>query len=103
MVYPAPVDRNNRIRQLSGMRGLMAKPSGEVIETPITSNFRTKASTMLQYRPHARRAEDLADTALKTADSGYLTRGVCGRGAGRDHQRNLDCGHRRRDFLRLFR
>ena len=56
------------------MRGLMAKPSGEVIETPITSNFR-EGLTVLQYfiSTHGAR-KGLADTALKTADSGYLTR-----------------------------
>src|SRR6202045_2325822 len=63
-----------QIRQLSGMRGLMAKPSGEVIETPITSNFR-EGLTVLQFfiSTHGAR-KGLADTALKTADSGYLTR-----------------------------
>jgi DNA-directed RNA polymerase subunit beta' len=63
-----------QIRQLSGMRGLMAKPSGEVMETPITSNFR-EGLTVLQYfiSTHGAR-KGLADTALKTADSGYLTR-----------------------------
>ncbi len=63
-----------QIRQLSGMRGLMAKPSGEVIEQPITSNFR-EGLTVLQYfiSTHGAR-KGLADTALKTADSGYLTR-----------------------------
>ena len=63
-----------QIRQLSGMRGLMAKPSGEIIETPITSNFR-EGLTVLQYfiSTHGAR-KGLADTALKTADSGYLTR-----------------------------
>src|SRR5258708_37511540 len=61
-------------RQLAGMRGLMAKPSGEIIETPITSNFR-EGLTVLQYfiSTHGAR-KGLADTALKTADSGYLTR-----------------------------
>src|SRR5438445_493969 len=63
-----------QIRQLSGMRGLMAKPSGEIIETPITANFR-EGFTVLQYfiSTHGAR-KGLADTALKTADSGYLTR-----------------------------
>src|SRR6516164_11424366 len=63
-----------QIRQLSGMRGLMAKPSGEVIEQPITSNFR-EGLTVLEYfiSTHGAR-KGLADTALKTADSGYLTR-----------------------------
>src|SRR6195256_1908071 len=63
-----------QIRQLSGMRGLMAKPSGEIIETPITANFR-EGLDVLQYfiSTHGAR-KGLADTALKTADSGYLTR-----------------------------
>ncbi len=64
----------NQIRQLGGMRGLMAKPSGEIIETPITANFR-EGLTVLQYfiSTHGAR-KGLADTALKTANSGYLTR-----------------------------
>ena len=63
-----------QIRQLSGMRGLMAKPSGEIIETPITANFK-EGLTVLEYfiSTHGAR-KGLADTALKTADSGYLTR-----------------------------
>src|SRR5215510_1727557 len=63
-----------QIRQLAGMRGLMAKPSGEIIESPITSNFR-EGLTVQQYfiSTHGAR-KGLADTALKTADSGYLTR-----------------------------
>ena len=63
-----------QIRQLAGMRGLMAKPSGEIIETPITSNFR-EGLTVLEYftSTHGAR-KGLADTELKTADSGYLTR-----------------------------
>src|SRR6202521_2001041 len=63
-----------QVRQLAGMRGLMSKPSGEVIEQPITANFREGLS-VLQYfiSTHGAR-KGLADTALKTADSGYLTR-----------------------------
>jgi len=63
-----------QIRQLAGMRGLMAKPSGAIIETPIKSNFR-EGLTVLEYfsSTHGAR-KGLADTALKTADSGYLTR-----------------------------
>jgi DNA-directed RNA polymerase subunit beta' len=66
-----------QIRQLSGMRGLMAKPSGEIIETPIKANFR-EGLDVLQYfiSTHGAR-KGLADTALKTADSGYLTRRLC--------------------------
>ncbi|ABK98305.1 DNA-directed RNA polymerase subunit beta' [Pelobacter propionicus] len=65
---------HQQIRQLAGMRGLMAKPSGEIIETPITANFR-EGLTVLQYfiSTHGAR-KGLADTALKTANSGYLTR-----------------------------
>jgi DNA-directed RNA polymerase subunit beta' len=64
----------DQMRQLAGMRGLMAKPSGEIIESPITSNFR-EGLTVLQYfiSTHGAR-KGLADTALKTANSGYLTR-----------------------------
>ncbi len=63
-----------QMRQLAGMRGLMSKPSGEIIETPITSNLR-EGLNVLQYfiSTHGAR-KGLADTALKTADSGYLTR-----------------------------
>src|SRR5690554_5179303 len=63
-----------QIRQLAGMRGLMAKPDGSIIETPITSNFR-EGLTVQQYfiSTHGAR-KGLADTALKTANSGYLTR-----------------------------
>jgi DNA-directed RNA polymerase subunit beta' len=63
-----------QIRQIAGMRGLMAKPSGEIIESPIMSNFR-EGLTVLEYfiSTHGAR-KGLADTALKTADSGYLTR-----------------------------
>src|SRR5947209_7615760 len=66
-----------QIRQLSGMRGLMARPSGEIIETPITANFR-EGLNVLEYfiSTHGAR-KGLADTALKTADSGYLTRRLC--------------------------
>jgi len=65
---------SQQVRQLGGMRGLMAKPSGEIIETPITANFR-EGLTVLQYfiSTHGAR-KGLADTALKTANSGYLTR-----------------------------
>ena len=63
-----------QVRQLAGMRGLMAKPSGEILETPITANFK-EGLTVLQYfvSTHGAR-KGLADTALKTANSGYLTR-----------------------------
>ena len=87
-----------QIRQLSGMRGLMAKPSGEIIETPITANFR-EGLTVSQYfiSTHGAR-KGLADTALKTANSGYLTRKLV------DVSQNVivtekDCGSR--DFIEL--
>jgi DNA-directed RNA polymerase subunit beta' len=66
-----------QMKQLAGMRGLIAKPSGEIIETPITSNFK-EGLTALEYfnSTHGAR-KGLADTALKTASSGYLTRRLC--------------------------
>ena len=66
-----------QMKQLAGMRGLMAKPSGEIIETPIISNFK-EGLTILEYftSTHGAR-KGLADTALKTANSGYLTRRLC--------------------------
>ena len=66
-----------QVRQLAGMRGLMAKPDGSIIETPITANFRDGLN-VLQYfiSTHGAR-KGLADTALRTADSGYLTRRLC--------------------------
>ena len=92
-----------QIRQLAGMRGLMAKPSGEIIETPITSNFR-EGLTVLQYfiSTHGAR-KGLADTALKTADSGYLTRRlvdvaqdvIISRGGLRHARRHRGAGDRR--------
>ncbi len=63
-----------QIRQLAGMRGLMAKPSGEIIETPITSNFREGLSVLQYFASSHGARKGLADTALKTANSGYLTR-----------------------------
>ncbi len=80
-----------QIRQLAGMRGLMAKPSGEIIETPITSNFR-EGLTVLEYFSSSHGArKGLADTALKTANSGYLTRRLVD--VAQDAIiRNTDCG-----------
>ncbi len=63
-----------QIKQLSGMRGLMAKPSGEIIERPITSNFREGLSVLEYFISTHGARKGLADTALKTADSGYMTR-----------------------------
>ncbi|RMG71363.1 MAG: DNA-directed RNA polymerase subunit beta', partial [Nitrospirae bacterium] len=63
-----------QIRQLAGMRGLMAKPSGEIIETPITANFREGLSPLEYFISTHGARKGLADTALKTANAGYLTR-----------------------------
>ncbi len=63
-----------QMRQLAGMRGLMAKPSGEIIETPITTNFREGLSVLEYFTSTHGARKGLADTALKTANSGYLTR-----------------------------
>src|SRR5206468_3972715 len=64
----------DQIRQLGGMRGLMAKPSGEIIETPIKANFREGLSVLEYFSSTHGARKGLADTALKTADSGYLIR-----------------------------
>jgi len=64
----------DQIRQVAGMRALMAKPSGEIIETPITANFREGLSVLEYFSSTHGARKGLADTALKTADSGYLTR-----------------------------
>ncbi|MFT5430957.1 MAG: DNA-directed RNA polymerase subunit beta' [Myxococcota bacterium] len=65
---------STQIRQLAGMRGLMAKPSGEIIENPITANFREGLSVLEYFISTHGARKGLADTALKTANSGYLTR-----------------------------
>ncbi len=64
----------NQMKQLAGMRGLMAKPSGEIIETPITANFKEGLTVMDYFNSTHGARKGLADTALKTANSGYLTR-----------------------------
>ena len=64
----------SQVKQLGGMRGLMAKPSGEIIESPITANFREGLSVLEFFISSHGARKGLADTALKTADSGYLTR-----------------------------
>ena len=74
MVDSGARGNKQQVKQLAGMRGLMAKPSGEIIERPITANFR-EGLTVIDYFISAHGArKGLADTALKTADSGYLTR-----------------------------
>jgi len=67
----------NQMQQLSGMRGQMAKPSGEIMETPIKSNFREGLSVLEYFSSTHGARKGLSDTALKTADSGYLTRKLC--------------------------
>ncbi len=80
-----------QIRQLAGMRGLMAKPSGEIIETPIKANFCEGLSVLEYFSSTHGARKGLADTALKTADSGYLTRklaDICQNMVVNEH----DCG-----------
>jgi len=67
----------SQMQQLAGMRGLMAKPSGEIIETPIRANFREGLNVLEYFSSTHGARKGLADTALKTADSGYLTRRLC--------------------------
>jgi DNA-directed RNA polymerase subunit beta' len=74
MVISGARGSKQQIRQLAGMRGLMAKPSGEIIELPITSNFREGLSVLEYFISTHGARKGLADTALKTADAGYLTR-----------------------------
>ena len=66
-----------QMKQLAGMRGLIAKPSGEIIETPIISNFKEGLSVLEYFNSTHGARKGLADTALKTANSGYLTRRLC--------------------------
>jgi DNA-directed RNA polymerase subunit beta' len=89
-----------QMKQLAGMRGLIAKPSGEIIETPITANFK-EGLTALEYfnSTHGAR-KGLADTALKTANSGYLTRRLCD--AAQDISiTKHDCGCKTNDSLTI--
>jgi len=74
MAHSGARGSKDQIRQLAGMRGLMAKPSGEIIETPIKANFREGLSVLEYFTTTHGARKGLADTALKTADSGYLTR-----------------------------
>ncbi|MFP4139278.1 MAG: DNA-directed RNA polymerase subunit beta' [Phycisphaerae bacterium] len=94
MIDSAARGNIDQIRQLAGMRGLMSKPSGEIIETPIKSNFREGLSVLEYFSSTHGARKGLADTALKTADSGYLTRKLA------DVAQNvivtkLDCGTER--------
>src|SRR5262245_36275799 len=105
MAHSGARGSEKQMRQLAGMRGLMTKPSGEIIETPIISNFK-EGLTVLEYfnSTHGAR-KGLADTALKTANSGYLTRRLvdvaqdciineedCGTDAGINVQAVVDAG-----------
>jgi len=74
MAFSGARGSKDQIRQLAGMRGLMAKPSGEIIETPIKSNFREGLSVLEYFVSKHGARKGLADTALKTANAGYLTR-----------------------------
>ncbi|MBI4833913.1 MAG: DNA-directed RNA polymerase subunit beta' [Planctomycetes bacterium] len=74
MVFSGARGSIDQVRQLAGMRGLMAKPSGEIIETPIKSNFREGLSVLEYFSSTHGARKGLADTALKTANAGYLTR-----------------------------
>jgi len=87
-----------QMKQLAGMRGLIAKPSGEIIETPITANFK-EGLTALEYfnSTHGAR-KGLADTALKTANSGYLTRRLCDVAQDISITKH-DCGCKTKDSL----
>ncbi|MCB9845239.1 MAG: DNA-directed RNA polymerase subunit beta' [Phycisphaeraceae bacterium] len=84
----------SQMMQLAGMRGLMAKPSGEIIETPIRANFREGLSILEYFSSTHGARKGLADTALKTADSGYLTRKLCDIAQSVIINEN-DCGSRR--------
>jgi DNA-directed RNA polymerase subunit beta' len=89
-----------QMKQLAGMRGLIAKPSGEIIETPITANFK-EGLTALEYfnSTHGAR-KGLADTALKTANSGYLTRRLCD--VAQDISiTKVDCGCKTKDSINI--
>jgi DNA-directed RNA polymerase subunit beta' len=91
----------SQMQQLAGMRGLMAKPSGEIIETPIRANFREGLNILEYFSSTHGARKGLADTALKTADSGYLTRKLC------DIAQSViigevDCGSKRGIFKRAL-
>ena len=99
-----------QMRQLAGMRGLMAKPSGEIIESPIISNFKEGLSVLEYFNSTHGARKGLADTALKTANSGYLDPASRRRRAGlhhhrvrlRHHARHQGACHHRRGHRRCF-
>ena len=84
---PAPAARKQQIRQLAGMRGLMAKPSGEIIETPITSNFREGLTVLAVLHLDARRAQGSGRHGAQDGRLGLPDAPAGRRGAGRDHLR----------------
>jgi len=89
-----------QMKQLAGMRGLIAKPSGEIIETPITANFKEGLTAMEYFNSTHGARKGLADTALKTANSGYLTRRLCD--AAQDISiTQHDCGCKTKDSLTI--
>ncbi len=89
-----------QMKQLAGMRGLIAKPSGEIIETPITANFKEGLTAMEYFNSTHGARKGLADTALKTANSGYLTRRLCD--AAQDISITMrDCGCKTKDSLTI--
>jgi len=93
---------NSQIKQLAGMRGLMANPSGGIIELPIKSNFREGLSVLEYFISSHGGRKGLADTALKTADSGYLTRRL----VDVSHSvivREHDCGDTKGTFITAIR
>ncbi len=77
MVYSGARGNMMQIRQIAGMRGLVANPKGEIIPRPIKSNFREGLSVLEYFISTHGARKGLADTALRTADSGYLTRRLC--------------------------
>src|SRR5262245_58188412 len=105
MAHSGARGSEKQMRQLAGMRGLMTKPSGEIIETPIISNFKEGLSVLEYFNSTHGARKGLADTALKTANSGYLTRRLvdvaqdaiiaeedCGTDAGINVQAVVDAG-----------
>jgi len=89
-----------QMKQLAGMRGLIAKPSGEIIETPIVANFKEGLNALEYFNSTHGARKGLADTALKTANSGYLTRRLCD--VAQDISiTSIDCGCKSKDSITL--
>ncbi len=89
-----------QMKQLAGMRGLIAKPSGEIIETPITANFKEGLTALEYFKSTHGARKGLADTALKTANSGYLTRRLCDVAQDISITKNY-CGAKSKDSITL--